>query len=189
MGRLGKEQAHGLARPEFLNEHGMIYGATYASSAIVPDGTPPPTYANPVTDYTPSGRPGGRAPHVWLMRRGSGRAASMSSGERVSTIDLIGKRFTVLGSGAAWRAAAAGLTRPPLDAFVIGDELADPDGQWHATYGVEPGGAVLVRPDGYIAWRGRGPVADPAAALRSALSSLGLDVTAPRDHATHGRHP
>ena len=178
MGRLGKEQAQGLARPEFLNEQGMIYGAMYESAAVVPDGTPRPTYANPVTDYTPSGRPGGRAPHVWLMRDHA----------PVSTIDLIGKRFTALGSGPAWRAAAAGITRVPLDAFAIGADFTDPDGQWHTTYGVDEGGAVLVRPDGYIAWRCRGPVADPAAALRSALSSLGLEVTGPREHATPTRH-
>jgi putative polyketide hydroxylase len=94
-------------------------------------------------------------------------------GSRVSTIDLIGKRFTVLGSGPAWREAVAGLaTAIPLDVFTIGDELADVDGQWHATYGVEPGGAVLVRPDGYIAWRARGTAADAARALRNALSSV-----------------
>ncbi len=70
MGRLSGEQAQGLARPEFLNEQGMIYGTTYESAAVVPDGTPAPVYANPVTDYTPSGRPGGRAPHVWLTHKG-----------------------------------------------------------------------------------------------------------------------
>ena len=48
----------------------MIFGAAYTSSAVVPDGTPPPPVANPVTDYVPSARPGGRAPHVWLERGG-----------------------------------------------------------------------------------------------------------------------
>jgi hypothetical protein len=169
MGRLSGEPAQGLARPEFLNEQGMIFGTSYESSAVVIDGTPALVYANPVTDYTPSGRPGGRAPHVWLARGGPAGAL----GSRVSTIDLIGKRFTVLGSGPAWREAVAGLaTAIPLDVFTIGDELADVDGQWHATYGVEPGGAVLVRPDGYIAWRARGTAADAARALRNALSSV-----------------
>src|SRR5215475_6692696 len=55
-----------LARPEFLNELGMIFGARYESSALTADGTPPPTVANPVTDYVPSARPGSRAPHVWI---------------------------------------------------------------------------------------------------------------------------
>jgi 2-polyprenyl-6-methoxyphenol hydroxylase-like FAD-dependent oxidoreductase len=177
MGRLAGEQVPGLARPEFLNEQGMIFGTSYESSAVVGDGTPAPVYANPVTDYTPSGRPGGRAPHVWLARGGRagapGPGASTSDTDRVSTIDLIGKRFTVLGSGPTWRAAVAGLaTAIPLDVVTIGDEVADVDGQWHATYGVEAGGAVLVRPDGYIGWRCRTAVSDPARALRAALSSL-----------------
>src|SRR6185436_19606395 len=51
MGRLAKDNAADGARPEYLNEQGMIFGATYASSAIVPDGTPREPVANPVTDY------------------------------------------------------------------------------------------------------------------------------------------
>ena len=39
-------------------------------------------------------------------------------------------------------------------------------------YDVAPGGAVLVRPDGYVAWRCRAPVVDPAKALREATSAI-----------------
>src|SRR6185436_4565771 len=38
------------ARPEFLNEIGMIFGAHYESPATVPDGTALPAVANPITD-------------------------------------------------------------------------------------------------------------------------------------------
>jgi 2-polyprenyl-6-methoxyphenol hydroxylase-like FAD-dependent oxidoreductase len=171
MGRLGG-QVSGFARPEYLNEQGMIFGASYESGAVVPDGSPAPSYDNPVIDYAPSGRPGGRAPHVWLVRDGA----------RVSTIDLVGSRFALLASGSSWRGAAAVLgSRVPLDLLTIGDggELRDAESEWHATYGVEPGGAVLVRPDGYVAWRCRARAADPAAALRDALNSL-LDPAAAR---------
>jgi 2-polyprenyl-6-methoxyphenol hydroxylase-like FAD-dependent oxidoreductase len=76
-----------LARPEFLNELGMIFGAQYESGAIVADGTPPTKVANPVTDYVPTARPGSRAPHVWIERDGA----------RVSTLDVLGGgRFTLL---------------------------------------------------------------------------------------------
>jgi 2-polyprenyl-6-methoxyphenol hydroxylase-like FAD-dependent oxidoreductase len=162
MGRLGRTP--GLARPEFLNEQGMIFGACYASSAVIPDGTPPPTVANPVTDYVPSARPGARAPHVWLER----------NDERVSTIDLVGRRFTLFASGTGWNDAAAKVgARVPLDALAIGaGELADPERRWHAAYDVEDGGAALVRPDGYVAWRSRARVADPARALDDAVSAL-----------------
>jgi hypothetical protein len=53
MGRLDKDAKVTGARPEFLNEQGMIFGASYSSSAVVPDGTPPVAVANPVTDYVP----------------------------------------------------------------------------------------------------------------------------------------
>src|SRR6185295_4444746 len=90
-----------LARPEFLNELGMIFGARYESGVIVADGTPPPKVANPVTDYVPSARPGSRAPHVWIERDGSG----------LSILDLFdGQRFVLLAGpeGGAWCGAARG---------------------------------------------------------------------------------
>ena len=65
-------------------------------------------------------------------------------------------------------------SRVPLDVLTIGDggDLADPEGQFRSTYGVEDGGAVLVRPDGYVAWRSRDRVADPTEALHAALASM-----------------
>ena len=63
MGRLGgRTSGTAIARPEYLNEQGMIFGASYTSMAVVPDGTAAPAVANPVTDYVASARPGGRAP-------------------------------------------------------------------------------------------------------------------------------
>ena len=90
----------------------MIFGASYTSMAVVPDGTAAPVVANPVTDYVASARPGGRAPHVWLERDGA----------RVSTIDLVGKGFVLLTGpkGKAWSQAARRLasdTRLSLEAL------------------------------------------------------------------------
>jgi hypothetical protein len=36
---------------------GLALGVSYDSAAVVPDGTPAPQIANPVTDYIPSARP------------------------------------------------------------------------------------------------------------------------------------
>ncbi len=65
----------------------------------------------------------------------------------------------------------------PLDAYRIGSgpdaELsAASDLEWAEAHGVTREGAVLVRPDGFVAWRSEGPQADPGAVLRDALSAL-----------------
>ena len=40
----------------------------------------------------------------------------------------------------------------PLAVFSLGVELGDPTGELVARYGLGDRGAVLVRPDGYVAW-------------------------------------
>jgi len=167
MGRTAR-QSNVLPRREFLNEQGLIFGACYQSMAVVPDGTPAVAIDDPVTDYLPSARPGSRAPHVWL-RRGN---------EQISTIDLFGPHFVLLAGagGDAWRRAAQGIgpSWPPLLVFTVGKggDLGDPDGNWHEVYGVDTDGAVLVRPDGHVAWRSRTSASNPAEVLRAALDCL-----------------
>jgi hypothetical protein len=169
MGRTTRQSSAVLPRREFLNEQGLIFGAAYESTAVVPDGTAPAAVADAVTDYVPSARPGGRAPHVWLQR----------SGERISTIDLFGPHFVLLAGsdGGAWREAARQLALPawpPLLAFTVGEEgdLEDPTGNWREVYGVEADGAVLVRPDGYVAWRSRSSTSDPGRTLRQVFDEV-----------------
>jgi putative polyketide hydroxylase len=173
MGRTARQDGVRVARPEFLSEQGLIFGASYESSAVIPDGSPPPAITDPVTQYVPSARPGSRAPHVWLDR------ARDQRGERVSMIDLFGGRFVLLAGpqGGAWAEAAVRLAlpdRPELVAHVIGGggEFADPDRTWQEAYGVAADGAVLVRPDGYVGWRSRGGAADPTVALADALDRI-----------------
>ena len=156
MGRLAKDNKPAGARSEYLNEQGMIFGANYTSNAVVPDGTPPTPVANPVTDYVPAARPGGRAPHVWLEK----------AGDKISTIDLVGNGFVLLAGakGEAWQATSAG--KLPIKSHVI------VDADFGAAYDIGSDGAVLVRPDGYVAWRSASLPADPQAALRHAADRI-----------------
>ena len=162
-------EAPQLARPEFHSELGVIFGASYTSPAVIPDGTDPPAIENPVAQYVPCALPGGRTPHVWLQR----------NGHRVSTHDLIGMGFALFAGerGAPWCEAAHAVSASlgvPMSAYTVGTDadLRDPEGQWAPAYGVEADGAVLVRPDGHVAWRQRSGVRDPEGELVRALRGM-----------------
>jgi 2-polyprenyl-6-methoxyphenol hydroxylase-like FAD-dependent oxidoreductase len=169
MGRLQKTRETAGARPEYLNEQGMIFGASYASTAVIPDGSAPPTVIHPVTDYAPSARPGGRAPHVWFKRR---------DGERVSSIDLVGNGFVLMAGakGGGWVEAAKSAQSSnglKVAAVTVGNSGLQPaDKGWRETYGIDDQGAVLVRPDGYVAWRSASAAADPRRTLADAMSLM-----------------
>ena len=112
----------------------------------------------------PSGRPGFRAPHAPIVVAGAPQ----------STLDLFGRNFVVFaGSGgkgwcAAARAAGASLG-VVVDAYCIGSDVTDAAGRFEALYGTGPGGAVLVRPDGFIAWRASSVHSNPEGELAAAL--------------------
>jgi len=167
MGRTAKQTSAVIARPEFLNEQGLIFGQTYESDAVIPDGTPIVPLAERITTYDPVARPGCRAPHCWLSR----------GTERLSTIDLFGHGFVLLAAaaGQAWVRAARQVGsghRISMAAYCVGEELSDPDASFAALYGLDPGGAVLIRPDGYVAWRSRGSDSDPEGRLAAALETM-----------------
>jgi 2,4-dichlorophenol 6-monooxygenase len=75
----------------------------------------------------------------------------MRDGVRVSTLDLVAHdRFTLF-AGPRVSAPAEGRG---LRVLVAGRDFADPDGRWQALGGVGDDGALLVRPDQHVAWRG-----------------------------------
>jgi 2-polyprenyl-6-methoxyphenol hydroxylase-like FAD-dependent oxidoreductase len=97
------------------------------------------------------GRPGTRAPHVWINER-----------DGVSTLDLYGRRFVLLTGpdGEAWRNQRYAV---PLDIHTL--ESCD-------AHGITPSGALLIRPDGFVAWRAASSAPEGAAALSQALAGL-----------------
>ena len=76
----------------------------------------------------------------------------------MSTHDLIGQGLTLITGpgGDAWLDAAtkvAAGTPFPITAHVVGADLDSADGTFCERFGLGSDGAVLVRPDGHIAWR------------------------------------
>jgi 2-polyprenyl-6-methoxyphenol hydroxylase-like FAD-dependent oxidoreductase len=132
-----------FVRPEDQDAVGVQLGSRYDSSpVIIPDGEAlPDVFPETYDEYTPSGLPGGRAPHLWLDDK-----RIMGS----SLFDRFGKGFTLLrlsrgagGTAALERAAAA----RSIPLVVLDLDLPEA----RTLYGRD---FALIRPDQHIAWRG-----------------------------------
>ena len=155
-----------------FSELNVEYGYSYQSAAVVPDGSAPPAPADEIRVYQPSTRPGSPLPHAWI---------DDEDGHRRPVKDLVGPgRFLLIAGedGQAWCDAARQLAAEanlPLDAVRIGHldgDLYDPRCTWLRHRQIASGGAVLVRPDRFIAWRHPAGTGDPRAALAAALSQI-----------------
>ena len=142
----------------------VSFGYQYRSRAVL--GAPEDDAAPLLPDQL-TGAPGTRAPHVVIER----------GGERVSTLDLYGRRFVLLTGpdGGAWATAAQTVAEDlgvPLGFHRIGADLVDVAGPFGDAYRLGPAGAVLVRPDGFVAWRHPGGTAEPEEALAHVLAAI-----------------
>ena len=169
------------ASTQYGNWLGMDLGLRYDEGCLIPDGTEPPQVDDPVSEYVPTARPGHRAPHVPIDLDGA-----------TSTLDLYDTQFVLL-CGAAVDIEAAvdgahaeadgvhlgaaaetevdairdsGYAHPALRVLQLGIDLDDPDGRLASAHGIGREGAVLVRPDGHVAWR------DPQATGGAAIAAL-----------------
>jgi len=94
-----------------------------------------------------------------------------ASGYRRSTCSA-----AALSCSRAPRAAAAKAAgnEPEVVLHTIGEggEYRDAEGSWQTLYGLDPDGAVLVRPDGYVGWRSRSEPGNASDELRKAVDSI-----------------
>jgi putative polyketide hydroxylase len=146
----------------------MVLGYRYYSSAVV--GAPSDGPVVP-PDFRPAAEPGSRAPHMWLSRPGA----------RLSTLDLYERTPVLLTGrdGGAWHAAGMRVAGKgiPLACYRVGHgpgcDLVPEDGtDWARLHGTDPAGAVLVRPDGFVAWRAQAPGTDPERILANVLDTV-----------------
>jgi FAD binding domain len=122
--------------------------------------------------YAPSTRPDAPLPHAWV---------DDEEGRRLPIEDLVrpGRFLLIAGEdGHAWCEAARQLatdTDLPLDSLRIGHldgELFDPRCTWLRHRQIAPDGAILVRPDRFVAWRAARGCTDPQSELAGALSQI-----------------
>lgn len=153
-------------------------GFEYADSpGVVPDGSEAPPRDPVGHEYVQVARPGHRMPHAWLER----------DGERIPTHDLVDPGAFLLLAGAdglPWRDAAERLSKQlevPVHTYLVGPDgdLVDAEGVWEELRGHAPDGAILVRPDGHVAFRATSISGDVENELRGALEvALGFKAAA-----------
>ena len=141
------------------NDFNIELGYLYRSAAVIPEEELDRLHEDPRESF---GRPGSRAPHLWIQH----------GGKKISTLDLYGRSFVLLTppDGEAWvpaaRAAAQEIAGLEIDAMIIEDQ------RFPAAYGLTADGATLVRPDGFVAWRSKTIQKDPVDAVTTALETV-----------------
>lgn len=125
---------------DIIDDVAMELGQLYRSDAIT--GSEDETLPEAKTPAQWNGHPGTRAPHIELTR----------DGNTISTIDLFCNDWVVLSKAVEWRSHVRDV--PDVRVILINTDVSEAaEGSFARSYGVEDGGAVLVRPDGYIAAR------------------------------------
>jgi putative polyketide hydroxylase len=161
----------------------LIAGYRYRSRAVLSEDAPPP-YPPPQAGEgrmgdaqiellekpeALAGQPGTRVPHLWLGR----------GGQRISVLDLLDGHFILLAgeAGALWQRAASGAAASfgiELSAYCVGadGDLIDLENGWQTKMGVPAAGAVLLRPDGFVAWRTSTQSTNPEIQLGQVLATI-----------------
>lgn len=120
-----KDQTHHINN--ILLDLGFVYGSEYQTQE----------------KYTPSAKIGARAPHCWLLK----------GNKEISTIDLFNKQFVLLCHPEAeyWQEK---YHQFPCKIVTIGQqgEYLDTNHDFLEKYQISKKGAILIRPDGHVAW-------------------------------------
>jgi len=148
-------------------DEAVIFGYRYASGAFIDAGNATDADEMFEDPRNPSARPGSRAPQVMVEHRG----------QHVSTIDLLAGQWAVVtgSTGTPWVNAVRHIDdgRVGLRCYQFGvGDLSDRDMRWSRTCHLGDEDAMLIRPDGFIAWRSRGPASDHAGSLKDALDRV-----------------
>lgn len=121
-----KDQTHHVNN--ILLDLGFIYGVEYQTQE----------------NYQPSAQIGARAPHCWLQK----------GKEQKSTLDLYNNQFVLICHPEAhfWQDK---YTQFPCKIVTVGEQgdYRDKNHDFLEKYEITKTGAVLVRPDGHVAWR------------------------------------
>jgi putative polyketide hydroxylase len=144
-------------------------GYRYPKGAFVPEEghqVPKELYDDP---YQPTAVPGSRFPHVFLRD-------TTNPGNKISTIDLVKRNFLLvtIDPDSPWIQAASE-SPITLDVHTLNATSApyrDLEGAVEEKCRLKVGEAILVRPDGFIAWRGLRSSQGHGEQLKAAIEAI-----------------
>jgi len=152
-----------------LQQLGYLVGIPefqYASSAILTEG-------EPVAGYHKvgllNGLPGTRMPHFWAEKNHT----------KVSSLDMLGEGFALFTgvNNTTWKKAAAATgdhLNIKISVYSISEkgDLVYTDKPLNKILGIAEDGAVLARPDGFVAWRSAELPTSPSGELEKVLRKI-----------------
>ena len=160
-------------RYEF-DAHGVDLNHRYDSSAVVSDGSPVPVPdRDPELHYFRTTYPGTKIPHNWFRRGEYGS-------DIVATLDLCCQgEFTLFAGigGEGWVDAANAYSDAggmKINSVVVGPgrDVEDIYQEWAEIREVDEDGCLLVRPDGYIAFRSQSASSDAPKLINDAMEQI-----------------
>ena len=121
---------------------------------------------------------GSRVPHAWLAAKGTAHSTLEAEGTAHSTLDLcrdafaliVGPRAEGWAQGVAREAVLRGM---PMRIWAF-ENLGGTADAWRASMGLDADGAVLVRPDGHIAWLSSSAPMPDATVMLDAIATKGV---------------
>ncbi|WP_140420374.1 FAD-dependent oxidoreductase [Bacillus cereus] len=146
----------------------VTVGYQYSSKAIIDDSDNP----HRMDSVELNGRPGTRAPHFF----------GTYDGKEISILDLLGNDFVLLtiSENRTWVeyvqnvSSTLGINIKFYSVGLRGDFIAQED-IFSKLYGIENGGAVLIRPDAFIGWRSEKEVVNLDVVLEEVMGNLLCD--------------
>ncbi|PYH67654.1 uncharacterized protein BO88DRAFT_426878 [Aspergillus vadensis CBS 113365] len=161
-----KAVVHDEELPDEVCELGYCYRTGAFDFDNGKDKGAPKAWGNP---HEPNAVTGSRLPHINLIDR-------TRNDKAISSLDLVRVNFVLLtaDSSSPWLPAAAAQA-VTVDAFELSQTsnlIADPDGCFKRLCSMDDGEAILVRPDGLIAWRGKASCVGHSETLAAVLSKI-----------------
>ncbi|MCC2336996.1 FAD-dependent monooxygenase [Bacillus tropicus] len=143
----------------------VTVGYQYCSEAIIDDSVTP----HRMDIVQLNGRSGTRAPHF----------VGIYEGKEVSVLDLLGNDFVLLtgAENGSWAESAHTVSVKlgvNIKVYRVGlsGNFIDQEDIFSKLYGIENGGAVLIRPDGFIGWRSEKEVSNLDTVLNEVMNHL-----------------